>query len=169
MRENRGAAEREEDVSKKWFQGFLTCRMIRHVVTGKRKQFWGDKGACLVLNIEGEIPKPLKHEPNLMLKCLAKEGNLMWSLTLMWSEGYTLQGVNVQRGRPENWRPSLWGKPWSAVWLEGSEKVGLNLSIWKSKIMVSDPITSWQIDGETMETVTDSVFLGRGLQNHCRW
>ena len=39
MRENRGAAEREEDVSKKWFQSFLTCRMIRHVVTGKRNQF----------------------------------------------------------------------------------------------------------------------------------
>ena len=52
------------------------------------------------------------------------------------------------------------GKPWSGVWLEGSEKVGLNLNIWKSKIMASDPITSWQIDGETMETVTDSVFWG---------
>ena len=48
---------------------------------------------------------------------------------------------------------------------EESEKVGLKLNIQKTKIMVSGPITSWQIDGETMETVTD--FLG--LQNHCRW
>ena len=47
-----------------------------------------------------------------------------------------------------------------------SEKVGLKLSIPKMKIMASGPITSWQIEGETMETVTDSFF---GLQNHCRW
>ena len=49
---------------------------------------------------------------------------------------------------------------------EESEKVGLKLNIQKTKIMVSSPITSWQIDGETMETVTDFIF---GLQNHCRW
>ena len=48
-----------------------------------------------------------------------------------------------------------------------SEKVGLKLNIEKSKIMASSPIISWQIDGETMETVTDFVF--GGLQNHCRW
>ena len=50
---------------------------------------------------------------------------------------------------------------------EESEKVGLKLNIQKTKIMVSGPITSWQIDGETVETVTDFIFLG--LQNHCRW
>ena len=50
---------------------------------------------------------------------------------------------------------------------EESEKVGLKLNIQKTKIMVSGPITSWQIDGETVETVSD-FFLG-GLQNHCRW
>ena len=49
---------------------------------------------------------------------------------------------------------------------EESEKVGLKLDIQKTKIMASGPITSWQTDGETMETVTD-YFLG--LQNHCRW
>ena len=49
---------------------------------------------------------------------------------------------------------------------EESEKVGLNLNIQKTKIMASGLITSWQIDGETMETVAD-YFLG--LQNHCRW
>ena len=43
---------------------------------------------------------------------------------------------------------------------EGSEKVGLKLNIQKTKIMVSGPITPWQIDGETMETVTDFIFLG---------
>ena len=50
---------------------------------------------------------------------------------------------------------------------EESEKVGLKLNIQKTKIIASGPITSWQIDGETMETVTDFI-LGR-LQNHCRW
>ena len=43
---------------------------------------------------------------------------------------------------------------------EESEKVGLKLNIQKTKIMASSPITSWQIDGETMETVTDSIFMG---------
>ena len=50
---------------------------------------------------------------------------------------------------------------------EESEKVSLKLNIQKTKIMASSPITSWQIDGETMETVTD--FILGGLQNHCRW
>ena len=48
---------------------------------------------------------------------------------------------------------------------EESEKAGLKLNIQKTKIMVSDPITSWQIDGETMETVTDFIFLDS--KNHC--
>ena len=50
---------------------------------------------------------------------------------------------------------------------EGSEKVGLKLNFQKTKIMASGPITSCQIDGETVETVTGFYFLG--LQNHCRW
>ena len=49
---------------------------------------------------------------------------------------------------------------------EESEKAGLKLNIQKTKIMASGPITSRQIDGETMETVADLFF---GLQNHCRW
>ena len=49
---------------------------------------------------------------------------------------------------------------------EESEKAGLKRNIQKTKIMASGPTTSWQIDGETMETVTDFNF---GLQNHCRW
>ena len=48
-----------------------------------------------------------------------------------------------------------------------SEKVGLKLNIQKTKIMVSGPITSWQIDGEIMEIVTGFIFLGS--KNHCRW
>ena len=50
---------------------------------------------------------------------------------------------------------------------EKSEKVGLKLNIKKTKLIASGPITSWKIDGETMETVTDFIF--GGLQNHCRW
>ena len=50
---------------------------------------------------------------------------------------------------------------------EESEKVGLKLNIQKTKIMASGPITSWQIDGETMETVRN--FILGGLQNHSRW
>ena len=50
-----------------------------------------------------------------------------------------------------------------------SEKVGLRLNIQKTKIMASSPITSWQIDGETMETVRDFMGAGGRLQNHCRW
>ena len=50
---------------------------------------------------------------------------------------------------------------------EESEKFGLKLNIQKNKIMAFSPITSWQIDEETMETVTD--FILGGLQNHCRW
>ena len=51
---------------------------------------------------------------------------------------------------------------------EESEKIGLKLKIKKKMIMASGHITSWQIDGETMETVTDFILGGR-LQNHCRW
>ena len=50
---------------------------------------------------------------------------------------------------------------------EENEKAGLKLNIQKTKIMASGPITSWQIDGETMESVADFSF--GGLQNHCRW
>ena len=50
---------------------------------------------------------------------------------------------------------------------EESEKVGLKLNIQKTKIIASSPVTSWQIDGETVETVADFIF--EGLPNHCRW
>ena len=50
---------------------------------------------------------------------------------------------------------------------EESEKVGLKLNIQKTKIIASCPNTSWEIDGETVETVSDFIF--GGLQNHCRW
>ena len=57
-----------------------------------------------------------------------------------------------------------------SLWMkvkEESEKVGLKLNIQKMKIMASGPIISWEIDGETVETVSD--FILGGLQNHCRW
>ena len=50
---------------------------------------------------------------------------------------------------------------------EENEKDGLKLNIQKTKFMTSGPITSWEIDGETVETVSD--FILGGLQNHCRW
>ena len=54
---------------------------------------------------------------------------------------------------------------------EESENVGLKLNIQKTKIMASGPFTSWQIDGETVQTVTNFIFifLESGLPNHCRW
>ena len=55
----------------------------------------------------------------------------------------------------------------SILMKEESEKVGLKLNIQKTKIMASGPITSWEIDGEAVETVADFIF--GGLQNHCRW
>ena len=66
--------------------------------------------------------------------------------------------------------PPLWQKEELKSLLmkvKESEKVGLKLNIQKTKIMASGPITSWEIDGETVETVTD--FILGGLQNHCRW
>ena len=50
---------------------------------------------------------------------------------------------------------------------EESGKVGFKLNIQKTKIMASGPFTSWETDGETVETMSDFIFLG--LQNHCRW
>ena len=49
------------------------------------------------------------------------------------------------------------------------EKAGLKLNVKRTKIMASSPITSWKIDGETVETVAELIFGGWGLQNHCRW
>ena len=48
-----------------------------------------------------------------------------------------------------------------------NEKAGLKLNIQKTKIMASSPITSWEVDGETVEAVSETLFFG--LQNHCRW
>ena len=56
--------------------------------------------------------------------------------------------------------PPLWQKVKKKEMKEQSEKAGLKLNIWKTKIMASGPITSWHIDGKTMETVTDFIFLG---------
>ena len=53
------------------------------------------------------------------------------------------------------------------VTVESENKVGLKLNIQKTKIMASGPIASWEIDGESVETVSDFIFWG--LQNHCRW
>ena len=62
--------------------------------------------------------------------------------------------------------PPLWQKVKKMKVKEESEKASLKLNIQKMKIMASSPVVSWQIDGETMETVTDYFC---GLPNHCRW
>ena len=66
--------------------------------------------------------------------------------------------------------PPLWQKELKSLLMkvkEESEKVGLKFNMQKTMIMASGPITSWQIDGETVETAAD--FILGGLQNHCRW
>ena len=67
---------------------------------------------------------------------------------------------------PPEWQEAKKLKSLLMKMKEESEIVGLKLNIQKTKIMASSPITLWQIDGETMETVTDYF---HGLQNHCRW
>ena len=85
-------------------------------------------------------------------------------------------GIKIARRNISNLRYARWHHPYGRKWRrtkesldqsEKSEKVGLKLNIKKTKIMLSGPITSWQIDGETMKTVRDFIF--GGLQNHCRW
>ena len=72
---------------------------------------------------------------------------------LRYADGITLMAENEEELK-------------SLLMKEESEKVGLKLNIQKTKIMASGPITSWQIDGETVGTVADYYW---GLQNHCRW
>ena len=109
---------------------------------------------------------------------------------------FNLYGEYIMRnGRSTSWtgRSTSWNQDWQEKYqqpqicrwyhpygrkqrikepLDESEKesvkVGLKLNIQKTKIMASGPITSWQIDGETMKAVTD-FFWGGGFQNHCRW
>ena len=86
--------------------------------------------------------------------------------------GFSMAGRNINNLRYEDDTTLLAEseEELKNLWMkvkEESENVDLKLNIQKTKIMASDPITSWQIDGETVETVTDFIFLG--LQNHCRW
>ena len=82
--------------------------------------------------------------------------------------GVKIAGRNINNLRYAD-TPPLWQKVKSLLMKvkEKSEKVGLKLNIQKTKVVASGPITSWEIDGETVETVAD--FILGGLQNHCRW
>ena len=99
--------------------------------------------------------------------------HIMWNAGLEEAQtGNKIAGRNINNLRCTDDTPLMAGSKEELKCLlmkvkEESEKVGLKLNIQKMKIMASGLITSWQIDGETMETVTDSSFLG--LQNHCRW
>ena len=96
---------------------------------------------------------------------------IMWNARLDEAQA----GIKISRGNINNFRyadvTTLMAESKkelkSLLMKEESEKVGLKVNIQKTKIMASRPNTSWQIDGETMETATD--FILGGLQNHCRW
>ena len=78
------------------------------------------------------------------------------------TKGPKIHAKYKRRQRPNNYQ---WLMD-SLLVKEENEKVGLKLNIQKTKTMASGPITSWQVDGETVETVADYF---SGLQNHCRW
>ena len=79
-----------------------------------------------------------------------------FSLHLRYADDITLMAESKEELKSLLMKVKVW-----------SEKVGLKLNIQKMKIMVSGPITSWEIYGETVEIVSDFIF--GGLQNHCRW
>ena len=94
----------------------------------------------------------------------------MWNARLDEAQaGISIAGKNINKLRyaDDTTLMAESEKLKSLLMKEESEKDGLKLSIQKTKIMASGSITSWQIDGETMETVTDFIFLGS--RNHCRW
>ena len=88
----------------------------------------------------------------------------------MWNAGIKIAGRNINNLRyADDTTLMVKSEELKSLLMkvkEESEKAGLKLNIQKTKIMASGPITSWQIDGETMETVTDYFWR---LQNHCRW
>ena len=103
----------------------------------------------------------------------------------MWNAGLdeAQAGIKIDRRKSVisdmQMIPLLWHKVKKNLWhkvksllmkvKEGSEKTGLKLSIQKTKIMVSGPITSWQIDGETIETMTDFIYLGSQITADDDW
>jgi len=96
-------------------------------------------------------------------KVKVKSLSRIWLLATPWSVAYQAP-PSMGFSRQEYWS----GLPFPSPKVkEESEKVGLKLNIQKTKITASDPIISWQIDGETMEIVTDLIFFW--LKNHCRW
>ena len=92
------------------------------------------------------------------------------SSILAWKIPWTEEPGRLQSMRSQRIRHNLASKELKSLLMkvkEKSEKVGLKLNIQKTKIMASSLITSWQIDGETVKTVSDFIFLGS--KNHCRW
>ena len=88
---------------------------------------------------------------------------MVFLVVMYGCESWTIK--KAERGRIDAFELWCWRRLLIKV-KEESEKVGLKLNIQKMKIMVSGPITSWEIDGETVETVSDCFF---GLPNHYRW
>ena len=102
---------------------------------------------------------------------MKKEKNSSVSLLIQFSRSVVSNSVRPQRRQPTRF-PSPWDSPGKNTGVgchfllqcvkvkEESENVGLKLNIQKTKVMASGPITSWEIDGETVETVADFIFLG---------
>ena len=107
--------------------------------------------------LEKEYIEAVDHPPYLTYMQSTSHKMLGWMKHKL--ESRLLGKISITSGMQMT--PPLWQK------VKEESEVGLKLNIQKTKIMASGPITPWQIDGETMETVTD--FIWGGLQNHCRW
>ena len=151
-------SERDENIN------HLTC-LLRNLYTGQEAPVRTGHGTTDWLQIR-------KHQGSILSPCLFN----FYAEYVMRNAGLeeTQAGIKIARRNINNLRyaddTTLMAESEEGLLMkvkEESEKVGLKFNIQKTKIMASSPITSWEIDGETAETMAD--FILGGLQNHCRW
>ena len=146
----------------------LTC-LLRNLYAGQEATVRTGHGTTDWFKIGKEV-----HQGCILSPCLFKlyaEYNMQNLMLDIAQAGIKISGRNINNFRYAHDTTLMTEKKrGTKESLDESEKgewkAGLKLNIWKTNIMASGPITSWQTDGETMETVTD-YFLE--LQNHCRW
>ena len=142
----------------------LTC-LLRNLYAGQEATVSTGHGTIDWFQIEKGV-----HQGYILSPCLF---NIMWNARLDDAQaGIKIASRKINKFRYADDTTLMAGSEEELKSLlmkvkEKSAKVGLKLNIQKTKIMVSGPITSWQIDGETMETVRDLTFLGS--KNRCRW
>ena len=142
----------------------LTC-LLRNLYAGQEATVSTGHGTIDWFQIEKGV-----HQGYILSPCLF---NIMWNARLDDTQaGIKIASRKINKFRYVDDTTLMAGSEEELKSLlmkvkEKSAKVGLKLNIQKTKIMVSGPITSWQIDGETVETVRDLTFLGS--KNHCRW